>query len=119
MVEPRLMVELTALIAAVGTLATVFLKSRKVNTDVQLARDRRNSNLEDMIYRRLRKEIGRQDEQIDDLRKRWDDCEKKHEQALGEIEKLKAGRQARDARMNNLEEKVHVIEEGHKPEDHR
>ena len=119
MVEPRLMVELTALLAAVGTLATVFLKSRKVNSDVQLARDRRNTSLEDLIYRRLQKEIGRQDEKIDDLQRRWDDCEKKHEQAHVEIEKLKSGRQARDARMHNLEEKVHVIEEGHKPEDQR
>lgn len=98
----------------------MFLKSRKVNSDVRLARDRRNSSLEDLIYHRLRKEIGRQDQQIDDLRKRWDDCEKKHEQALGEIEKLKAGRQARDTRMSAIEEKIHVIEDrAIRPEDVR
>jgi peptidoglycan hydrolase CwlO-like protein len=118
--DPRLMVELTALIAAVGTLLTVFLKSRKVNSDVQLARDRRNSSLEDLIYRRLQKEIVRQDGQINDLRKRWDDCEKKHDQAVEEIEKLKAARQARDQRMAVIEEKVHVIEDrAIRPEDVR
>ncbi len=94
---------------------TVLLRSRKVSFDVQHARDKRSAELEEIIYKRLRGEIDRQDERITELQHEGAACEAKYKVAMEEIGQLRKelgyNRERRDSQISSLERKVTAIQE--------
>ncbi len=113
--DQNLLVGLAALITALATAIGVLLRSRKVSHDVATARDKRNADLEEIIYKRLRGEIERQDAKILQLEREVSHCEEKHEEAQQKIldleRRIDRNQQSRDTQVSRIEKKVTAIQE--------